>query len=1286
MRFDTARRILDRLARPAAGLALLCAAGAVHATDFHVVLNYNWNGMAHPNEGLDPNDLNGFRSISDRALSIDGGANSLGTNPIVGATAITYDIVRNAGELDIVHLGNTGSGTARPWDTAGTIANQGPQPSWLASLNAHALPQTKNLTPLNLTLDSGSSIGFLYHVSNNGGNFQVVLGFTDSSTVAFTLAAGDWFGPVNPPGAAAGVASQTRLGVSWQGTSNNDTPTIQTWPTQALNVVEGVVTIQSLANAGLGNHAGKQLASVTFQNPSQPNRGYAIFAMTVVTGLGPPANDNCATPQDILAGVTATNNIRATGATASGCGTADTADVWYRYTHTAATGTVEARTCDSNLDTTISVFTSCAGAAVTCNDNACGLGSRARWTAQNGQAYLIRVAANAVASGQFNLTVDTAPAVHTDIPLPLNHNWNGLVHNGESGNPDAPLGYRSLSDRGLDASGVAGTINAGAPVGDAFIPYSVVNQANVVDLVRLANNRGFNTAAGDNTGTQPTWLVSADQSGPQTTNVAGLNIFLGANTKFGFLFQITNGGGTFHAVLNFADATSADITLAAPDWYQDQAANVPAPSPGVFLQHQYGVFSATTDTDLATLNAPTLSVVESVSSVAQMITDGIGDFTGKRLVSVTFTQPAAPAGQGIGIFAMTVRDPGPVGVIDPLGVGDAVPNPAIAGLSTTLRVTVTPGSPPNNGITSVSVDGNALGIVAPIALNDSGTSGDTQAGDNIWSANVTISASQPATSVGLPFTVLDAAGRTASGSINLGITVPPTSTDLGTLPVGLTTSGGELFSGEVKWFKFTLASAIDAGAGTYLDIDCEGSTIGSGDSEIGLYSATGLRIADDDDDGSEFLSQLSFGSTTARPSQGTGAAYDGRDGAHLNAGIYYIAFGAWDVNFGGAGWAVTSNATDSGSFNIHVIRGGSTGSAPASFTDLGTLGASPVNSTQALTAGGVKWFKFTLASPVSGLASQFLDIDTESSETTDTVISLYFDDGTGKLISADNDDGSASYSQLTFGRGTRPAVGDGAIYNGRDGAILAAGAYYVAVAQNPVYFGPNFNAYTGGATAGNVTVHIVRGAQAAPAFTILAGPITNPANNHRYYLLETGLEPLDAEAAAVSLGGHLATINDAAENEWVRNNVVLFGAVDRRGWLGYTDLASNGNYAWMSGENATYTNWAAGEPNGLGVEHYTEMRADGLWNNLAGGNASLQWGVVEVPVTCTADVAGLGGSIGPDGQLTVDDIIIFLDAFFNNNLAVADVAVLGGAAGHDGQLTADDIILFLGSFFSGCGS
>jgi hypothetical protein len=75
---------------------------------------------------------------------------------------------------------------------------------------------------------------------------------------------------------------------------------------------------------------------------------------------------------------------------------------------------------------------------------------------------------------------------------------------------------------------------------------------------------------------------------------------------------------------------------------------------------------------------------------------------------------------------------------------------------------------------------------------------------------------------------------------------------------------------------------------------------------------------------------------------------------------------------------------------------------------------------------------------------------------------------------------------------------------------------------------------------------------------------------------------------------------------------------------------------------------------------------------------------VTIRNVCTqSDVAGPGQTIGADGDLTADDIIVFVNWFFAAD-ARADVAGQGQTVGADGQFTADDIILFVNRFFAGC--
>src|ERR1051326_3754115 len=118
---------------------------------------------------------------------------------------------------------------------------------------------------------------------------------------------------------------------------------------------------------------------------------------------------------------------------------------------------------------------------------------------------------------------------------------------------------------------------------------------------------------------------------------------------------------------------------------------------------------------------------------------------------------------------------------------------------------------------------------------------------------------------------------------------------------------------------------------------------------------------------------------------------------------------------------------------------------------------------------------------------------------------------------------------------------------------------------------------------------------------ILAGPIINPANSHIYYLLSQNTWS-NAEAEAVSLGGHLATIRNAAEDSWVYSTFCAYGGAL---WIGLTDREKPFQFTWTSGEPVSYTNWGGGQPdNGNGVEFYVHMLprghyAAGKWNDYA---------------------------------------------------------------------------------------
>jgi hypothetical protein len=119
--------------------------------------------------------------------------------------------------------------------------------------------------------------------------------------------------------------------------------------------------------------------------------------------------------------------------------------------------------------------------------------------------------------------------------------------------------------------------------------------------------------------------------------------------------------------------------------------------------------------------------------------------------------------------------------------------------------------------------------------------------------------------------------------------------------------------------------------------------------------------------------------------------------------------------------------------------------------------------------------------------------------------------------------------------------------------------------------------------------------------------IVNPQNGHRYVLLERGTW-LNSEQGAILEGGHLVTINDLAEQNWVFQTFGKYGGQSRLLWIGLNDFAREGTFVWSSGQSSEYRRWAPGEPNNSQANedfvamYYPGHSSGGMWND---------WGNIE---------------------------------------------------------------------------
>src|SRR5262245_33577898 len=83
-----------------------------------------------------------------------------------------------------------------------------------------------------------------------------------------------------------------------------------------------------------------------------------------------------------------------------------------------------------------------------------------------------------------------------------------------------------------------------------------------------------------------------------------------------------------------------------------------------------------------------------------------------------------------------------------------------------------------------------------------------------------------------------------------------------------------------------------------------------------------------------------------------------------------------------------------------------------------------------------------------------------------------------------------------------------------------------------------------------------------------------PFQGHLYMLTSNAADWFGAENAARLAGGHLVSINSAAEQAFLESAFLTGVNENRPLWIGLTDAGSElGIFRWISGDPVTYTNW-----------------------------------------------------------------------------------------------------------------
>ena len=169
-------------------------------------------------------------------------------------------------------------------------------------------------------------------------------------------------------------------------------------------------------------------------------------------------------------------------------------------------------------------------------------------------------------------------------------------------------------------------------------------------------------------------------------------------------------------------------------------------------------------------------------------------------------------------------------------------------------------------------------------------------------------------------------------------------------------------------------------------------------------------------------------------------------------------------------------------------------------------------------------------------------------------------------------------------------------------------------------------------------------------------PVTSvESGGYRYELYDYNVDWQTAKKICEKKGGFLATIYDESENAVIAN--LIKNGTKNEYWIGLADLEDEGNWRWIDGNYAAYTNWLLGDPNNeFSIEEYTAISKDsGKWYDLKGYSYYYR----SVGFICKTPIYKIG-DVNSDGVINIDDAteiqkyVAELIEFTDEQKAVAD--------------------------------